>query len=458
MRDEPLQFARRALGVDPWQKQIEVLEALRDGDRVTVRACHGVGKTFIAASAALWFLFTRKPAIVLTTAPTERQVRQVLWRQLRALHRNAKWKLGGKLHLTQLDLGEDWFALGLSTNEPDRFQGFHSEHVLLIVDEAAGVHEEIFEAVEGILTTEGAKVLLIGNPTTQSGYFYRSHRSASWQRVHISALESPNVLAGKTVHPKLVTRRWVEGRREDWGESSPVFQSRVLGEFPDVGDRSLFPLRWVEAAQERVLEAAAPCEIGVDLARFGGDESVAYVRRGPVVVAGDYWRSLDLMESAGRIIALIREHGPSAVKVDVIGLGAGVVDRLAEQGQPVIGVNVAHAARDSEQYERLRDEMAFGLRERFRTDDIQIPSKDAKLMAQLTALEYGFTSRGQRRVESKDDMRRRSLPSPDRADALALAFWVPPTPELEPPAEGRGVRPARNANWYGVETPWGPKP
>jgi len=176
--EQPVAFAERALGVDLWSKQVEVLEALRDGPRVTVRACHGVGKTFVAASAALWFLYTRKPSVVLTTAPTGRQVRQVLWRQLRALHRRARYSLGGELHLTRLELGDEWFGLGLATDEPDRFQGFHSESILLIVDEAAGVREEIFDAVEGVLTTEGAKTLLIGNPTSQSGYFYRSHRSA----------------------------------------------------------------------------------------------------------------------------------------------------------------------------------------------------------------------------------------------------------------------------------------
>jgi hypothetical protein len=163
--------------------------------------------------------------------------------------------------------------------------------------------------------------------------------------------------------------------------------------------------------------------MGVDVARFGDCETAVYVRQGPAVVAGEAWTGLDLMETVGRVAALIRRWEPQAVKIDSIGLGAGVVDRLRELGfRQVQGLNVAERARDPERYGSRRDELFFGLRERFREGDIQLTVRDERLGAQLTALRYGYTSRGQLQVESKDELRRRGLPSPDRADALALCF------------------------------------
>jgi hypothetical protein len=230
-------------------------------------------------------------------------------------------------------------------------------------------------------------------------------------------------------------------------------------------------------------------EIGVDVARFGDCESVAYVRRGPEVVAGEAWSGCDLMVTAGRVAALIREWEPSAVKIDAIGLGAGVVDRLREQGfRQVVAVNVAARALNPERYASLRDEIYFALRDRFRDANISLaglgtaggthhgdtetrrgadgeeeaeevrsvpplstpavspclrgenlaPPPDAKLTSQLAALKYGYTSGGQTKVESKEEMRRRGLPSPDRADALALCFAAVSRPVRAPIALARG--------------------
>lgn len=422
-RQDPVFFVRQVLGGDPWEKQEEILEAVRDHRRVAVRACHGVGKTKVAAWVALWFLYCHKNSKVITTAPTWHQVENLLWREIHAAHAASRIPLGGKVLQTQIELGKQWFALGLSTDKPERFQGFHAEDILLIVDEASGVEQYIFDAAEGFLTSIGAKLLLIGNPTQLSGEFYNAFRSPLYHKIHISAFDSPNLKAGKIVRPYLVTPEWVEDKRLKWGETSPLWYSRVLGEFPEQGDDTLIPLAWIEAAQQRWFteQDGGPVELGVDVARYGSDSTVIVVRRGSKasVVAQIYGQ--DTMKVTGKVIDALRQTGASIVKVDEIGIGAGVVDRLREQRYPVQGMNTSEAAYDKERFANKRAEWYWGLRERFQSGDIAIPPDD-ELASQLASLKYKFDSRGRIQIESKEDMRKRGLPSPDKADALMLAF------------------------------------
>lgn len=422
-RQDPVFFVRQVLGGDPWEKQEEILEAVRDHRRVAVRACHGVGKTKVAAWVALWFLYCHKNSKVITTAPTWHQVENLLWREIHAAHAASRIPLGGKVLQTQIELDKQWFALGLSTDKPERFQGFHAEDILLIVDEASGVEQYIFDAAEGFLTSIGAKLLLIGNPTQLSGEFYNAFRSPLYHKIHISAFDSPNLKAGKIVRPYLVTPEWVEDKRLKWGETSPLWYSRVLGEFPEQGDDTLIPLAWIEAAQQRWFteQDGGPVELGVDVARYGSDSTVIVVRRGSKasVVAQIYGQ--DTMKVTGKVIDALRQTGASIVKVDEIGIGAGVVDRLREQRYPVQGMNTSEAAYDKERFANKRAEWYWGLRERFQSGDIAIPPDD-ELASQLASLKYKFDSRGRIQIESKEDMRKRGLPSPDKADALMLAF------------------------------------
>ena len=452
---EPIGFVREVLGGDPWGKQEEILEAVRDHDRVTVRSCHAAGKSWIAACCVLWRLHCFQPAIVLTTAPSHRQVKDVLWRQIRRLQNRAKVPLPGTMLETKIKIAEDTFADGFSTDESDRFQGYHSPHLFIVAEEAAGIPETIFEGIDGCLMTEGGKLLLIGNPTSSSGRFHSSFRQEGWKKIVISAFDSPNVagcaspLDGSQrpwpppVRPELVSVRQVERAQTDWGIDTPIYQARILGEFPDMGDDTLFPLSWIELAVERhkafrslAGEAgsyhdttsmnATRSELGVDVARYGGCETVVAVRRGALVTRLEGWMGQDLMATCGRVTAIARAEeeetgGKAWIKVDSIGLGAGVVDRLRECGLRVLGVNVAERALAPERYERRRDEVFFTLRERFRRGEIALPDDD-RLAAQLTGLHYRYTSAGKLQVESKDDLRARGLRSPDRADALALAF------------------------------------
>jgi hypothetical protein len=240
-------------------------------------------------------------------------------------------------------------------------------------------------------------------------------------KIHISAFDTPNVQAGQTLVPGLVTKDWVEDKQQKWGLESPLYVSRVLGQFPESSTDALIRLSWIEAAQRRELPPAEPCLLGVDVARQGQDESVIILRRGPVARIHVATRQEDTMQTAGRVIRALAETRAAEARIDAVGLGAGVYDRLAEQGHPAVEMQSGQAPLDSERFLNARAEWYWGLRERFEQGDIDLDDDD-ELAAQLANLKFKFTSRGQIQIESKEDMKKRGLRSPDRADALMLAF------------------------------------
>ena len=459
-RIAPDLFATDILGVTLWTKQKEVLEALTINRRVAVKSGNGLGKGFCASVAVLWFLHSHNPGIVLSTAPTFRQVRYVLWRQIRRLYRPVADVLGGKMLDTRWELAEDRYAMGLSAESADQFQGFHSDNMLIVVDEAEGVSDEIYEGIEAVMTSSEPRLLLIGNPTTVSGAFRRAFYEERnlYHPITISALESPNVdprESGKP-WPGLTTAEWVQEREETWGKDNPIYRARVLGEFPDQGEDTLFNLTQIEQATQRVLpESTGPAShagshagtdadaiesvdafdfgsnpadaevvLAVDVARFGSDRSVILRRRGNSVEEIRTFQKLDTMALTGWVIAAIKEFRPSRVVIDEIGVGAGVVDRLKEEEHQVRGVNVARRAREDNTFANLRSEGFWRLRDLFATGGISIPA-DNQLIGELAALRYSYDSNGRILMEGKEAIRRRGLPSPDKADALMLAFLDP---------------------------------
>ncbi len=440
-----MRFASDILGVQLWHKQEEVLRAVERERRVAVKSGNGLGKDFTAAVAVLWYVHAHDPAIVLSTAPTFRQVRHVLWRQIHRLYRGASDVLGGRMLDTRWDLAEDRYALGLSANDADQFQGFHCENMLVVVDEAEGVAESIYEAVEAVMTSAKPTLLLIGNPTTSSGGFHRAfHRERGiYETITISALESPNVEEGSIVIPGLTTPAWVEERRKMWGEGSAMFRARVLGEFPDRGEDNLISVSDIEDATYPPGEVPTgevpadtgghqPAVVGVDVARFGADRTVIVVRRGATVVDMQVFHGFANTEVADEVQAVVHEQRPKQLNVDATGVGSGVVDILNKEGHPVYGFHGAGAPVDeADTCANLRAEGYWTLARRFRDHTIRIP-RDAELTAELASLRFRYNSRGKVLMESKESIKRRGLPSPDRADALMLAFLNVELP-LEPP-------------------------
>ena len=460
-REDPVWFANRFLDARPWSKQREVLRSLRDHDLVVVRSCNGSGKTFTAALATLWWLCAHEEATVITTAPTERQVKDLLWREIRHLHGKNPELIGGKLSSTRLELSEKRFAYGFSTDTAGRFQGFHSKNILVIVDEAAEMREYIFDAIFGCLTSENSKMLMIGNPSSLAGTFYDAFNKnrSRWKTIHISAFDTPAFraegmpvegvdslrlalppyaarklgdgdLSADAIPAGMATPKWAEMIADQRGKNSATYQIRVLGEFPENADDTLIALRLIESSVGRELRDSGVHDVvmGLDVARYGSDQTVAIVRRGREVLEIASFGQSDLMHTTGRMIDMARAHGVSRVYVDEVGLGAGVVDRAKEiGGVNVTGVNGGSRSSDSGRYMNLRAEMFDSLRQRFVDGEIVLPD-DSELISQLASLTYRFTSRGQLQLESKDQIRQSGRQSPDKADALALAFTSDPDP------------------------------
>jgi hypothetical protein len=441
---DPGLWVREVLGHTPWEKQVQILESIRDHKVTAVKSCHAAGKSFVAADASLWFLYNHPRSIVITTAPTDRQVSGILWKEIRTSHQRAKIPLPGECLTQDLKIENDWFAMGFTAPEHagDKFQGFHASYILVIADESSGVSSDIFDAIDGVLTSDESRLLLIGNPTNPSGRFYKEFSAASRaSKITISAYDTPNFtrygiteqdiisgtweekIAGNLPAPYLVTPGWVSDRTKQWGTDSPLYLSKVLAQFPAAGDNTLIPLHWIEAAIERDLAPADPVQLGVDVARFGGDETVIMHRQGP---KARIWKVLpmsDTMATAGEVIFALRETNATLAKIDSVGVGAGVFDRLKEQGIPVCEMQSGSSAQDKERYANARAEWWFALRSRFESGDIDVPD-DETLITQLSGIRYKITSRGQILIESKDDAKRRGVSSPDRADALMLVFGV----------------------------------
>jgi hypothetical protein len=425
-RDNPVLFVKEVLGATPYDYQAEFLDAIAKGERkMSVRSGHGTGKSTSASWAMLWYVLLRFPNKVVVTAPTSSQLFDALFAELK------RWVNELPPHLHQLLIVKsDRVELSSAASEafisartsraetPEALAGVHSENVLLVVDEASGVPEKVFEAAAGSMSGHSATTILLSNPTRSSGTFYESQTrmSKSWWTRRWSCVDSP-----------LVSDEFVDEMRERYGEDSNAFRIRVLGEFPLADDDTIIPFHIAESAIHRDIEITPDIKPiwGLDVARFGTDKTALCKRYGNVVTEIRAWQGLDLMQTVGRVMAeyesLSPSVRPSEILVDSIGVGGGVVDRLRELGAPVRGVNVSEAPAMGHTYMNLRSELWFKAKGWLEDRSCKLP-KDDQLLAELTAIRYSFTSSGKMKAESKDEMRKRGLKSPDLADALCLTM------------------------------------
>lgn len=446
-------FNEEMLGGEFWEKQEEIARSVKDNRYTTVRACHDVGKTYVAARIVLWFLYSFPQSIVVTTAPTMRQVENLLWRELRSAHEKAISYLGGEPLKTRLDIASDWYAIGASSADPDKLQGFHaaSGRILIVVDEAAGVPEPAFEAIEGMMTSEEARMLMIGNPTSDTGSFRQSHHS--WDhanKIHISAFDSPNFKNNgirtledldkvnldkiEIVNKFLVSPRWVKEKKEAWGVDSPMFQARVLGNFPSQSANTIIPLNYIELAatdeQREKLEAKAiannePFNLGVDVARFGNDNTVLTPRYGGFVPEQSKHPYTSITDTVA-LIKLFSRPRPDGIYIDVDGLGGGVFDILYNEGYDFIMQvhnNGSPIADDSGlKFDSLRSQLWWRARLMFIAGELAIPN-DEKLIMQLSTRQYKFTAKGLFAAETKDEWKKRHKgKSCDEADSFIYSL------------------------------------
>ena len=420
-RDKPVEFVKEIIGAEPEDYQEEILQAFLDYVKIGWRSGHGVGKTTTLAWAVLWFLFTRRNSKVITTASVWRQVEKILWSEIGKWLNRCKDKISQRVNFellkTQITIQPDWFATGESSTDPAKIEGFHAVELLFVIDEGKAVPDDTYEAIEGALTTPGAKLIVASTPPPQkAGYFWNifSHKIPGFKTFHTSCLDS-----------KRVSQAWIEEKKKQWGESSPVYQTRVLGDFPDITEDMLIPLKLIEDAIARELPEGEQRELGIDVARFGSDKTIFIIRYGSKIVLIKKTGKEDTMQTAGKGANFIKEHNISKAKIDVIGVGSGVADKLREDfGDKIIDVNVADKSTDVENYSNLRAQLFWELRQRFLDGDVDLPD-DEELTGQLSNIKYKYNSKGQLVIESKEDMKKRGLPSPDCADALMLAFYSP---------------------------------
>ena len=420
--DDAVGFVRDVLGAEPDEWQEEFLEAIQRGERrISVRAGHGVGKSTGCAWASIWHMVTRYPQKTVCTAPTAGQLFDALFAEIKFWVNRLPGPIrelfevfSDRIVLKAQPEASFISARTSSAERPEALAGIHSEHVLLIVDEASAVPEQVYESAAGSMSGEHACTVLIGNPTRNSGLFFKTHHQLSndWYCLHVSCLDS-----------KRVSDDFVKQISATYGEESNAFRVRVLGEFAVGDDDTLISGDIVDAAFVRDIEVDRDARIvyGVDVARFGDDRTVICKRRGNVVLEFKSWAGRDLMETVGWIVNEAEMDDPSEINVDSIGLGAGVADRLREMGYNVRDVNVAETAAMNPKAYKLRDELWMTVRDWLNQRACKLPQSD-ELRQELVAPRYTFQSNGKLKVESKSEMKKRGMRSPDFADALCLTF------------------------------------
>ena len=389
---------------DEWQS--EVMNAVANQDRgVSIRSGHGVGKTSCLSWLAIWWIAVHYNAKVVITAPTSAQLHDALLPEAKSWLKQAPEGFQENFIVradrieNSMDPQRNFISARTSRSEkPDALQGVHAEHVLLIADEASGVPEQVYEAAG-------------------SGYFYDTfHKLAErWTTFHVSCETTARV-----------SDEYIEECKLRYGEESNTYRVRVLGEFPRGDDDTVIPQELIVAAINRDVEPTSfgPTVWGVDVARFGADSSALCKRKGNAITESiRLWRNLDTMQLTGAIKAEYDSclEKPVEIFVDAIGLGAGVADRLREMGLPAYAINVSESPAMGHHYLNLRAELWYKAKNWLEGRDVRLPGDD-RLKAELATVRYNYTSSGRVKIESKADLKKRGIASPDSADAFVLTF------------------------------------
>lgn len=455
---DPVGFARDLIFWKPGEGltgyQADILDRLVEHRRVAVRGPHGLGKTGIAAIIVLWFALTRDAAGIdwkaITTAGVWRQLTRYLWPEIHKWAPRLRWdRLGRDPFDPRRELLEQMLklrhgeAFPVASDDPALIEGAHADSLLYVYDEAKAISAGTFDAAEGAFSgarREGlpeAFALAFSTPGEPAGRFYEIHQRKpgleDWHAIHVT--REATIAAGR------MPVEWAEQRRRQWGETSAVYANRVLGEFHSSDEDAVIPLAWVEAAIRRweAWKDAASAQkhgrrvIGVDVARSGEDLTVFAVRQGAVVEELRVFAKQDTMTTTGKVGGLLDDGTPTAVAVvDTDGLGAGVTDRLREQGRRVVAFHAGTRCDNKDRSGELgfvntRSAAWWNMRELLDPaygHQIALPPDD-ELIGDLTAPHWTVQSGSKIAVESRDSLVSRLGRSPDRGTAVVQAFWTP---------------------------------
>ncbi len=533
MREDPALFVEGVLSVKMWSGMYRIIDSVWQHKRTSVRACHGISKTFSAAAVAVTFLNLYRNAVVITTAPVGRQVKDLLWKEIGGFYARENdpeavskkilnWKLLGECQSLRVRMRDEenkhedayypeWFMMGFSTDNATSMEGYHAPYILWVLDEAKGLPLWLYDSVEGSLTGGFSRVLEISTTDGADQLCpFRTHhtsRKRGWNSIHLSAFDSPFVdpddfpelnealqivdpdwRAERLCDPELyewgkprhgtewdleltnkiqiATKEWVLDRVDDWRDEKHMIETKVFGNFSMESAFNIIPIQWIESAiaeQEantvtevddngllRIIEGYI--EYGLDVARTGTDKTVLTKKVGGTIQRQLVTSKLDTMEVVGWTRQKLAEdqRGPDAedlptdelfkanqyvLKIDMIGVGAGVFDRLSEDGFRVIGVNSSEKAiYEENKYLNLRAEMWFATRDMFRRQFyeggiLSLPDDD-ELAEDLAGMKYKYHSSNRQQVEKKEDFKKRYKRSPDKGDSFIYAmFQFPPVVE-----------------------------
>jgi len=415
----------------PSSQQMELFQSFHKSKMITIRSGHGTGKDAGCAMLILWFMTTRAYPKVVCTAPTARQLSDILWSELSKWLRMSilrdefiiqKDKLFHKEH------PKEWWCRAVSPSvkatkeeQAETLAGFHGEHLLIVVDETSGVPDPVFIPLEGAMTQEDNHILLIGNMTKNTGYFWESHfhseLSKPWLKLHWDSRKSTNV---KPEYPERMAIKY--------GIDSNVFRIRVAGDPPLEDERTLIPLHSAQqcVGQEIKVAEDEPLYLGVDVARYGEDKSIILPRHGLEIKPWEEFQGMDTISLGGFILQTYAEMEAEGIAIDEIGVGAGVTDWLQKLNRSnVFGVNVKRKSSDITRFQMLRDELWLDVREKCMRGVYSFPIGELgeELCNELASPFYSFNAHGGFKIESKRDMKLRGVQSPNIADALCLTEY-----------------------------------
>lgn len=484
-QDRPVEFFQDILGVQPWSRQKQILELVRDNKRVAVCSGHKVSKSHTAAGLALWFYCSFQDARVVMSSTTSRQVDQILWRELRMMrarggrcvvckaadpdghviprpcdHSALILEEPGILARTGIKSADFREVVGFTAREAEAVAGISGRNLMYILDEASGIPDVIFEAIEGN-RAGGARCVMFSNGTRNEGEFYEAFnaKAAFYKTLRISSEETPNVVQRKLVIPGLAEWDWIQEKRLEWGEDSALYKVRIKGEHATAEEHKIFSMHLIEQAEQRWAETPESGRLFIGLDPAGdsgeGDETVIAVRRGLKLIALLAWRGLTDDQHLAHVIGTLGQYRlPRETPVVVLDregpVGASLYGLMRQyvalnpKAFELIPIRVSDGAqRQPKEYDRLRDELAANLKLWFRDGGAIV--EDTKLEKDLHALEFNPRADGKYKLIAKDKIRKLIGRSPDRYDALALCAWEPLSLR-DVPANDNAKRAAANDN------------
>lgn len=443
-RKNPVGWLAERARAETWSKQREIIESVRDHHNTAVHSCHEVGKSWIAAATAAWWLDTHPigEARVVTTAPTQAQVEAILWNEINGFHDRAG--LAGRLNLTEWYFGKYLAGLGRKPSEhsPAAFQGLHARYLLLILDEAYGIPKNIWDGGSTLAANEHSRVLVIGNPDGPGEFEEVCRTDSGWNVIHIGASHTPNFTGepvSQFLKDMLIHPRWATERAKKWGKDSALYQSKVEGKFPSGGDPfAVIRYDWARTCQFLEIPAGQPVEAGIDVGA-GGDRTVIRERRGLKAGRELEFIDADPIRTAGELNLALKEWEIQRAKIDSTGIGwalAGALKEASSRHNPtgatvhdaeIIAVNFGSGPSDGyeKKYLNKRAEIWWEGRERSRpgVETWDLSAVDDDVIHELTSPKYEILdAHGKIKIEPKDQIIKRLGFSPDRAEALLLAF------------------------------------